>query len=263
MDTAQLYAQGRNEAETGKLLEGIPREQCFLTSKLSQKGDNNDQPVPIDQIRQSVMDSIAKLGRKPECASLLVFPFTLQQQEADDVGTFLLLCSLYLVHNPYVMGDGSGKPDQLVAGWKVLEDLKDEGLLMSIGVSNFRPQDIQAILDKCEYRPTVNQLEFHPQLLAHLAPLIEIQRKNGIITEAYGGLQPLIKNQGSRLEPVVNEIAKRLSNESGKPVEPAIVLLLWCHAMDVVAVTTSSQEERIKAFAGKHYSKSFMQYRTC
>jgi len=42
--------------------------------------------------------------------------------------------------------------------WKILEDLKDQGKLRSIGVSNFRPQDLEAILDGAKYKPVVNQV---------------------------------------------------------------------------------------------------------
>lgn len=60
---------------------------------------------------------------------------------------------LYLIHNPYV-----AKPGELKAMWKILEDLKDQGKLRSIGVSNFRPQDLEAILDGAKYKPVVNQV---------------------------------------------------------------------------------------------------------
>jgi len=42
--------------------------------------------------------------------------------------------------------------------WQILEGLKDEGKLKSIGVSNFRPQDLEAVLDGAKYKPVVNQV---------------------------------------------------------------------------------------------------------
>lgn len=162
----------------------------------------------------------------------------------------MLLYSLFLIHQPYAVGDGSGAPEQLVAAWKVLEELKDDGILKSIGVSNFRPQDIQALLDHCLYKPAVNQMEFHPQVLSHVEGLLKLQQEHGIITESYGPLTPFLRNRGSRLDPVLKQIAERLTQESGKPVDENFVLLLWCHAMDVIVVTTSTNEQRIKSMAG-------------
>lgn len=159
--------------------------------------------------------------------------------------------SLFIIHSPFAVGDGSGSPDQLVEAWKIFEELKNDGLLKSIGVSNFRPQDIQALLEKCEYKPAVNQIEFHPQVLAHLEPLIELQRKHAIVTEAYGPLSPFRCNKGSRLDPILYEIAGRLSEACGKDIDESMVLLLWCKSrQDVVVITTSSDEGRIRRLAG-------------
>ena len=39
-----------------------------------------------------------------------------------------------------------------------MEDLVDRGLVRSIGVSNFSPEKIQAILESARIRPAVNQV---------------------------------------------------------------------------------------------------------
>lgn len=42
--------------------------------------------------------------------------------------------------------------------WQVLEDMKDKGeLTASLGVSNFRPQDLETLLKACKYKPVVNR----------------------------------------------------------------------------------------------------------
>jgi diketogulonate reductase-like aldo/keto reductase len=61
--------------------------------------------------------------------------------------------NLFLIHNPFVVA-----PQDLVPCWKILEELKDEGKLESIGVSNFRPQDLNAILAQAKHKPVVNQV---------------------------------------------------------------------------------------------------------
>jgi diketogulonate reductase-like aldo/keto reductase len=67
---------------------------------------------------------------------------------------------LYLIHYPFVVKQGD-----LKALWKIFEDLKDQGKLKSIGVSNFRPQDLDAVLSGAKHKPVVNQVRqsFHLQ----------------------------------------------------------------------------------------------------
>lgn len=53
---------------------------------------------------------------------------------------------------------GGYERSKLKAIWKVLESMKDEGRLHHIGVSNFRPQDLEAILEDAKHKPVVNQV---------------------------------------------------------------------------------------------------------
>lgn len=79
LDTAQRYGQGLQEAATGELLKQFPEDQIYLTSKLSATGPDFEDPWPIDQIRASVIDSIGKLGRKPESVALSVHRLSLSR----------------------------------------------------------------------------------------------------------------------------------------------------------------------------------------
>ena len=64
--------------------------------------------------------------------------------------------NLLLVHNPFVPA-----PGELVQFWQVLEEMKESGeLTASIGVSNFRPQDLDEILSVARYIPVVNREGF-------------------------------------------------------------------------------------------------------
>ena len=175
-------------------------------------------PVRVEDVRASVQGSLDRLGFVPD---------------------------LYLIHNPFVP-----PPGQLKAFWKVLEDLKDEGKLKSIGVSNFRPQDLEEILDGAKHKPVVNQVEFHPYTLVHLEPVLAIHAKHGILTTSYGPLTPVLRHPtGGPLKPVLERIALRLTEKYGEKIDASVVLLLWTKAQGVVAVTTSANEERIKGLA--------------
>ena len=45
-----------------------------------------------------------------------------------------------------------------------MEDLVDLGLVRSLGVSNFRVEDVKQILTFARIKPVINQVEFHPYL---------------------------------------------------------------------------------------------------
>ncbi|BGP40924.1 hypothetical protein JCM10450v2_004928 [Rhodotorula kratochvilovae] len=223
IDTAQGY---ENEKEAGESLakaekdNGISPNSVYLTTKLStEKGDPTAKGIELEDVRQSVLDSISRLGRQP---------------------------NLVLIHNPFVAPKG-----KLVEFWRILEDMKEKGeLTASLGVSNFRPQDFDELLPQCKIKPVVNQIEYHPYVLTHLQPVLDIMAKHDIAVESYGPLSPLLRHPtGGPIKPVLERIATRLSKETGKEVDATLALLLWTRAKGVVAVTTSSKEERIKKLA--------------
>ncbi|KAH6890924.1 conjugated polyketone reductase C1 [Coprinopsis sp. MPI-PUGE-AT-0042] len=221
IDTAQIYD---NEKETGIAIteSSIPQDEVYVTSKLwCDEADSTDS----SKIRASVEDSLDRLGLIPDC---------------------------YLIHTPSAGGYDGKKLKEI---WKVFESLKDEGKLRSIGVSNFRPQDLEAILDGAKYKPVVNQLEVHPYTLAHLEPVFKVQEQHGIVTTSYGTLTPLLRHPtGGPLKPVLAKISERLSEKYGETIDPAAVLCLWAKAKKIVVVTASGNEGRIKGFAKLYQS---------
>ncbi|KAF5391183.1 hypothetical protein D9757_003126 [Collybiopsis confluens] len=183
--------------------------------------DSKKEVHSINDVRAAVQESIKKLGFIPD---------------------------LFLIHNPFIVA-----PEDLKQTWQILEEMKSSGEIKEIGVSNFRPQDLETILDGAKYKPVVNQIEFHPYLLTHLEPVLNIHAKHGIVTESYGPLTPLIRHPtGGPIKPILTRIAKRISGTSrdlSTPIDEAVVLLLWTRAVGVVAVTTSGNEARIKRLA--------------
>lgn len=107
----------------------------FLKSLFQSVGTPDDKSLPLDRVRGAVDESIKKLGFVPD---------------------------LFLIHNPFVAA-----PGDLKAMWNILEDLKSERKLKSIGVSNFRPQDLETILDGARFKPVVNQVRPLAQYTSH------------------------------------------------------------------------------------------------
>ncbi|KAK8865913.1 hypothetical protein IAR55_001061 [Kwoniella newhampshirensis] len=217
IDTAQIYLT--EVAAAGAIKEaGFTKADVWVTSKLGKQGLSVDPKT----IRENVQGTLDQLGFKPD---------------------------LYLIHNPFVAEAGDGNIAKL---WTILEDLVQNGPLegVSLGVSNFRPQDLKEILAVAKIKPVANQLEFHPYVLTHLQPVLDICSANGIVIESYGPLTPVLRHPtGGPLKPILERIAQRVSKEAGKTVDPTSVLLLWTIQKGAVAVTTSTREENIKTLA--------------
>ena len=141
------YVYG-NEADVGWAIResGIPRDQIFVTTKLW-----NDQQG-FDAARRAFQVSLRRLG--------------------------LEYVDLYLLHWPV----GGKRLDS----WEALEGLHSEGLARSIGVSNFLVHHLEELLDHCDRRPAVNQIEAHPLLLQD--ELVAYAKEKGIHLTAYSPL---------------------------------------------------------------------------
>ncbi|MFB6576697.1 aldo/keto reductase [Streptomyces sp. NPDC056402] len=150
IDTAAIYG---NEAGTGKAVaaSGLPREELFVTTKL---WNGRKQKWGRDQVLRAFDDSLAKL-------------------RLDHV-------DLYLIHWPRPMRD------DFVAIWKTFEEIAASGRAKAVGVSNFRPADLERIAAESELVPAVNQVELHP--LFPQAELRAVHAGRGIATEAWSPL---------------------------------------------------------------------------
>ncbi|CAK9787338.1 Aldo/keto reductase [Cutaneotrichosporon oleaginosum] len=212
LDTAQYY---ETEAETTAAIKasGIPRGEVFITDKVS-SNTIAAEATTRENVRQSVLESLEKLGTKPD---------------------------LFLIHNPFVPEEG-----KIAEFWTYLEELVEDGTLggVSLGFSNFRPQDIDAVLSVARIKPVVNQIEFHPYVYAQVESLLELQSKHGIVTAAYGPLTPILRHpSGGPLKPVLERIG------AAHGLDAASVLLLWTIQKGVIAVTSSKNEDNIRKIA--------------
>jgi len=64
---------------------------------------------------------------------------------------------LFLIHWP-----GVQQIEDRIGVWKALEEGVEEGIIKSIGVSNFKVIHLQSILKVCKIKPVINQIELHP-----------------------------------------------------------------------------------------------------
>ena len=82
-----------------------------------------------------------------------------------------------------------------------MEKLVEEGLVRSLGVSNFNSGQITDILERCMIRPAVNQVECHP--FFNQGRLVEFCKERGVAVAAFSPL-------GSPARPWAQEDAENL-----------------------------------------------------
>jgi diketogulonate reductase-like aldo/keto reductase len=82
------------------------------------------------------------------------------------------------------------------------------------------------------------QIEYHAYTAKSAQPLLELHHKHGIITEAFGGLTPIVRNKGGPVDPILSKIRQRLAETSGNnSITEGQVILKWLEAKEIVAVT--------------------------
>lgn len=123
--------------------------------------------------------------------------------------------------------------DNFVRAWERLVEAKDEGLVRSIGVSNFKPHHLDAIIEATGVTPASNQIELHP--FFPQADQRADNERRGIATQTWAP----IGRAGDLLtaEPVAT--AARAHG-----VTPAQVVLRWHLHLDALPLPKSADPQR-------------------
>lgn len=116
--------------------------------------------------------------------------------------------------------------------WRALVDVRERGLVRSIGVSNFTPAHLDAIVADTGVVPAVNQIELHPAFPQDAA--LADHARRGIVTQAWSPL-----GKGALLEaPPVADAARAHGVTGGQAV------LRWELQRGVLPLPKSSDPER-------------------
>lgn len=136
---------------------------------------------------------------------------------------------LYLIHWPVA------PIERVLETWSALIELRERGDVGSIGVSNFMPKHLQALVAEFDVLPVLNQVECHP--LFSQGELEEYQRDLGIRTQAWAPL-----GKGAVLE---HPTIAALSQTYG--VTSAQVVLRWHQQRGRLVIPKSTNPGRIAA----------------
>ena len=202
LDTAASYD---NEGEVGRAIaeSGVAREDLIITTKLPGSGHG------FDECMNAFETSRTKLG--------------------------IDVVDLYLIHwpNPSV--------DRYMDAWQAMIELKEDGLIRSIGVCNFTQEHLTRLIDETGIVPSVNQVELHPYF-----PQTELRAfhaTHNIATECWS---PLGRGTDLLAEPAV------LAAATAHGVSPAQAVLRWHTQMGLIAIpksgTPSRQKENLDVF---------------
>ncbi|MGV9350379.1 aldo/keto reductase [Streptomyces spiralis] len=194
VDTAANY---RNETGVGRAIarSDAPREEIVVTTKLPGRHHGYEETLA------SFEESRRRLG--------------------------LEYVDLYLIHWPLP------RVGKYVDSWKAMIRLREDGLVRSIGVSNFTRGHIERLEKETGVLPSVNQIELHPLLPQE--ELRAFHADKGILTESWS---PLGRGSGVLDDPAVVAVAEALG------VTPGQAVLRWHTQLGAVPVPKSADPGR-------------------
>ena len=194
VDTAAQYG---NEAAVGQGLRdsGLDPDEALITTKIA-GGDQGRA-----EAREGLVGSLRRLG--------------------------LPRVALTLIHWP--------NPSRGLAldTWRTLVELKEQGLTQHIGVSNFRPEQLQQLIDETGVAPEVNQIQLSPALQRREA--VAFHREHGIVTQAWG---PLGGREGLGEQFALRRVAEKHG------VSTSQISLRWAVDQDIVVIPKSQDPTR-------------------
>jgi 2,5-diketo-D-gluconate reductase A len=194
IDTAVHY---ENEREVGEAVRraDVPREQLFLCSKLPGRHHVYDDAIASTRM------SLQTMG--------------------------LDYLDMHLIHwpNPHL--------DRYVEAWRALVALQQDGLIRSIGVSNFTREHLERIISATGVTPAVNQIEMHPMLPQ--TDLRALHDELGVTTVAWS---PLGRGSVALQAPAIAAAAQRCE------VALAQVVLRWHVELGAIPVPKSANTDR-------------------
>jgi 2,5-diketo-D-gluconate reductase A len=199
VDTAAKY---ENEVGVGRGLAAsdVPRDALYVVTKLrgSEQG--------YESAKTALERSLERLG--------------------------LDYVDLYLIHWPLP------RLDAYVDSYRAIVEMKEQGLIRSIGVSNFKRAHLQRLIEEIGVVPAVNQIQLSPALARR--EIRAFHSEIGVVTQAWS---PLGRQQRLVNDPVVGALTEEYRRT------PAQIILRWEVQQGLVTIPKSTDPERQRSNA--------------
>jgi len=213
IDCASVY---QNEDEVGDAIHHVTsrnlvdRRDLFICSKVW----NTDHSAP--RVRQACLSSLKAL-------------------KVDYL-------DLYLIHWPVTGNVGDAVSPSIRETWEAMESLVRDGLVRSIGVSNFSSRKLQDIMSYASIKPSVCQVEVHPY--HRNDALISWCREHDIHVTAFSPLgSPDSESIFPRKVPAVlmkDPRVQRVAERTGKNVGQVLIRWALQHGTSVIPKSTNA-----------------------
>jgi diketogulonate reductase-like aldo/keto reductase len=204
-DCASVYG---NEDRIGKVLEGFPRDQLWITSKLWNDKHSQEDVIPACEA------SLADLRTDYLDMYLVHWPFANFHPPGCDVS------SRSPNAQPYVHG-------KFMETWRQMETLVDLGLVRHIGTSNTTTPKLELLLRDARIPPAVNEMELHPHF--QQPELFAYVRSRGIEPIGFCPIgSPTRPDRDRTPEDTVDiedPVLVRIARDHG--VHPAVICVKW------------------------------------
>jgi diketogulonate reductase-like aldo/keto reductase len=205
IDTAAAYG---NERQVGEAIRAsdVPRDEIVVETKIwvSDYG--------YDQTLHGFEKATRKLGFDPD---------------------------VLILHQP-----APDRFEKTVEAYKALEALYADGRVRAIGVSNFMPHHLRALLEQTDVIPALNQIELHPYFTQPDTRRADAQ--HGILDQAWSPIGGITFYPGwgeHRRNVLEDEAIGRIADRVDK--SPAQVLLRWHLQQGRSAIPKSTNPARI------------------
>lgn len=142
---------------------------------------------------------------------------------------------VYLMHWPASKAVHEDWKEINVKVWKDMEKLLEMGMVKTIGVCNFKVNQLEDLLAKISIKPMINQIEFHPGFMQK--EIVDYCKCQKILVEAWSPL-----GSGKMLK---KEELKQIANKYQKDV--AKICIKWCLQNQVLPIPKSEDKERMKS----------------
>ena len=201
IDTAAVY---KNEEAVGKGIKesGVSRNEICVTTKLWREN------LGYNQAKIAFQESLDKLG--------------------------LDYIDMYLIHWPANAKNYTNWQKANADAWRAMEELKEEGLIKSIGVSNFWQEHLEALFQTANSIPAMNQIEFHPGYWQQ--ELTKYCKEKDIVVQSWSPM--------ARGKVFGNEVLEKIAATHNKSVSQ--ICLRWIIQKDVIVIPKSTELSRIK-----------------